>query len=99
MTFIIRLLNECGGKMKLSKRIKNKIKRFINRATMFLEFYQDYKNYKRWNYNNPAVKTRAAQESKMLRQTHMIEKGMSLSAPRKGFGQQKINSFKSSINI
>ena len=57
---------------------------------MFLEFYQDYKNYKRWNYNNPAVKTRAAQESKMLRQTHMIEKGMSLSAPRKGFGQQKI---------
>ena len=76
--------------MKLSKRIKNKIKIFINRATMFLEFYQDYKNYKRWNYNNPAVKTRAAQESKMLRQTHMIEKGMSLSAPRKGFGQQKI---------
>ena len=26
----------------------------------------------------------------MLRQTHMIEKGMSLSEPRKGFGQQKI---------
>lgn len=36
------------------------------------------------------VVTRAAQESKMLRQTHMIEKGMSLSEPRKGFGQQKI---------
>lgn len=76
--------------MKLSKRIKNKIKIFINRATMFHEFYHDYKDYKKWNYNNPTVKTRAAQESKMLRQTHMIEKGMSLSSPRKGFGQQKI---------
>lgn len=76
--------------MELSKCIKNRIKIFINRATMFQEFYRDYKNYKRWNYNNPVVKTRVAQESKMLRQTHMIEKGMSLSAPRKGFGQQKI---------
>ena len=72
------------------RKIKKNLKIALNRAGMFLEFYQDYKNYKRWNYNNPAVKTRAAQESKMLRQTHMIEKGMSLSAPRKGFGQQKI---------
>ena len=79
-----------GDKMKKIEFIKNKIKIFINRATMFQEFYQDYKNYKKWNYNNPVVKTRAAQESKMLRQAHMIEKGMSLSAPRKGFGQQKI---------
>lgn len=72
------------------RKIKKNLKIALNHAGMFLEFYQDYKNYKRWNYNNPAVKTRAAQESKMLRQTHMIEKGMSLSAPRKGFGQQKI---------
>ena len=72
------------------RKVKKNLKIALNRAGMFLEFYQDYKNYKRWNYNNPAVKTRAAQESKMLRQTHMIEKGMSLSAPRKGFGQQKI---------
>lgn len=75
---------------KHAKKNKKNLKIALNRAGMFLEFYQDYKNYKRWNYNNPAVKTRAAQESKMLRQTHMIEKGMSLSAPRKGFGQQKI---------
>ena len=62
----------------------------MDRMTMFNEFYHDYRHYKKWNYNNPKVKTRASQESKMLRQTHMIEKGMSLSAPRKGFGQQKI---------
>ena len=72
------------------RKIKKNLKILMNRAGMFFEFYQDYKNYKKWNYNNPAVKTRTAQESKMLRQTHMIEKGMSLSSPRKGFGQQKI---------
>lgn len=72
------------------KEIKSKIKITLNRVGMFWEFYQDYRNYKKWNYNNPRVKTRAAQESKMLRQTHMIEKGMSLTSPRKGFGQQKI---------
>lgn len=72
------------------KKIKSRIKIVLNRAGMFYEFYQDYKNYKKWNYNNFAVKTKAAQESKILRQTHMIEKGMSLTAPRKGFGQQKI---------
>lgn len=76
--------------MKNTERIKNRIKIYINRITMLGEFYQDYKNYKRWNYNNPAVQTKAAQESKILRQTHMIEKGMSLTAPRKGFGQKKI---------
>ena len=55
------------------KKIKKNLKIFMNRAGMFFEFYHDYKNYKKWNYNNPAVKTRAAPESKMLRQTHMFE--------------------------
>lgn len=71
--------------------LKQQIKITMNRMTMFWEFYADYRNYKRWNYNNSRVKTRAAQESKILRQTHMIEKGMSLSHPRKGFGQAKIS--------
>lgn len=57
---------------------------------MFNEFYQDYRHYKRWNYNNPKVISKIALESMMLRQAHMIEKGMSLSVPRRGFGQQKI---------
>ena len=70
--------------------LKKKIKFIIDRFSMIYEVWRDYCNYRRWNYNNPKVVTRAAQESKMLRQTHMIEKGMSLSEPRKGFGQQKI---------
>lgn len=70
--------------------LKKKIKFIIDRFSMIYEFWRDYCNYRRWNYNNPKVVTRAAQESKILRQTHMIEKGMSLSEPRKGFGQQKI---------
>lgn len=69
---------------------KKKIKFIIDRFLMIYEFWCDYCNYKRWNYNNPKVVTRAAQESKILRQTHIIEKGMSLSVPRKGFGQKKI---------
>ena len=70
--------------------VKRAIKVRKDRFLMFGEFYQDYKNYKMWNYNNPKIKTRASQESKILRQTHMIEKGMSLSNPRRGFGQAKI---------
>lgn len=72
------------------KDTKQRVKILLDRFTMFNEFYHDYKHYKRWNYNNPNVKNRAAQESKILRQTHMIEKGMSLSSPRKGFGQRNI---------
>lgn len=72
------------------EKLKRKVKIFLDRMGMFTEFYHDYRHYKKWNYNNPSVKTKAAQESKILRQTHMIEKGMSLTAPRKGFGQQKI---------
>ena len=56
--------------------LKKKIKFIIDRFSMIYEFWCDYCNYRRWNYNNPKVVTRAAQESKMLRQTHMIEKGM-----------------------
>lgn len=71
-------------------KLKKSVKIFLDKFVMIYEFFCDYRNYSRWNYNNPRVITRSAQESKILRQTHMIEKGMSLSSPRKGFGQQKI---------
>ncbi len=69
---------------------KQRIKTVLDRIGMFREFYQDYRAYKKWNYHNPKVHTRGAQEAKILRHTHMIEKGLSLSAPRKGFGTEKI---------
>lgn len=71
--------------MRLSKKIIQK------NIDMIYEYYHDYKSYKKWNYNNPSVKTQNAMEAKILRQTHVIEKGLSLSAPRKGFGVAKIN--------
>lgn len=74
----------------MKSKLKRKIKIFMNRCGMFLEFFNDYREYKKWNYNNPAVHTQNAQEAKILRQTHIIEKGLSLSSPRKGFGQEKI---------
>mgnify|MGYP000345229880 CR=1 FL=1 len=46
--------------------LKKKIKFIIDRFSMIYEFWCDYCNYRRWNYNNPKVVTRAAQESKML---------------------------------
>lgn len=52
-------------------------------------YRSDYNEYKRWQYNNPYVKTKNALEAKILRQTHVIEKGMSLSHPREKFGVQK----------
>ena len=55
------------------------------------DYLDDYRLYKRWNYKNPETKTQCSREARILRQTHVIEKGMSLSAPRKGFGLEKIN--------
>lgn len=54
-------------------------------------FLNDCVEYWRWNYNNPSVKTKNALEAKILRQTHVIEKGMSLSHPREKFGVKKAN--------
>ena len=81
---------DVGKGVKMIFIIKNKLRRMIKQIDMIIEFYNDYCTYKRWNYNNPRVHTQSAYESKILRQTHIIEKGLSLSEPRKGFGQEKI---------
>lgn len=70
--------------------LKAKVKIILNRCGMFGEFYNDYKTYRKWNYHSPSVHTQCAQEAKILRQTHIIEKGLSLTSPRKGFGVPKI---------
>lgn len=51
--------------------------------------HSDYEEYKHWQYHNSNVKTQNALEAKILRQTHVIEKGMSLSHPREKFSVQK----------
>lgn len=69
---------------------KEKIKIKLDRITMINEFYHDYKDYKKWNYNSPHARTQNAQDARILRQTHILEKGLSLSNPRMGFGKEKI---------
>lgn len=75
----------------MGNKYKKKVKFFLDHLRMLKEFYLDYRDYRRWNYNNPKVKSLCAHEFKILRQTHIIEKGLSLSIPRKGFGQTNIN--------
>lgn len=71
---------------KFVKSIKAKIQMSNSIKRSYLS---DCKEYTKWNYNNPNVKTKNALEAKILRQTHVLEKGMSLESPRHGFGVQK----------
>lgn len=47
-----------------------------------IAYMNDFKEYSGWQYNNQTVKTKNTMEAKILRQTHVIEKGMFLSKPR-----------------
>ena len=79
-------------------KLKKILKIILDRIKMKKEYNNDYKEYKKWNYNNPKVKTYCSYEAKILRQTHIIEKGLSLSNPRKGFGKKKISELIEMLN-
>lgn len=55
------------------------------------DYLSDFNLYMTFNYNNPFRHGEKALLAKMLRQTHTIEKGMSIAKPRIGFGVSKIN--------
>ena len=40
-------------------------------------YYSDCCKFLKWQYNNPSLKTKDAYEAKILRQAHVLEKGMS----------------------
>lgn len=61
----------------------------VSKYKLWKAYHSDYEEYNHWQYHNPNVKTQNALEAKILRQTHVIEKGMSLSHPREKFGVQK----------
>lgn len=69
------------------KKQLGQIKRNI---MMLFDYFGDYKIYKKYNFGNYKNKHHIALEGKIRRQIHIIEKGMSLSNPRIGFGQEKI---------
>lgn len=67
-----------------------KVKKIIaKKYSIVSEYYNDFLEYSRWQYNNPSLISQNALEAKILRQTHVIEKGMSLNEPRSKFGVQK----------
>lgn len=68
-----------------------KMKRSLAHGLSIVSAYRnDCQEYMRWQYNNPKLKTQNSLEARMLRQTHVIEKGMSLSHPREKFGVEKV---------
>lgn len=75
--------------MKIIEFFKNKKNKIMNTLYLLKSYYCDFKEYSHYQYNNPNVKTFNAFEAKILRQSHVIEKGMSLSHPKEKFGVQK----------
>ncbi len=75
--------------MKIMKFLKKQKRQMLSSLNLWKAYRSDYEEYKHWQYHNPDVKTQNALEAKILRQTHVIEKGMSLSHPREKFGVQK----------
>ena len=70
--------------------IKSLIDKIFPNLVIAINYFYDYKQYSKYNYKTKKV-TYKKMEGKIFRQTHIIEKGMSLSNPRKGFGIEKIN--------
>lgn len=67
-----------------------RLRQGILKATeMQRAFRDDRLAYTQWHYSNPGLHSRNALEAKILRQAHVLEKGMSLSHPREKFGVEK----------
>lgn len=75
--------------MNIIDFLKEQKKWTVSKYKLWKAYHSDYEEYNHWQYHNPNVKTQNALEAKILRQTHVIEKGMSLSHPREKFGVQK----------
>ena len=73
----------------MKKRLNTIKKAIEKKCSMVSEYYNDFLKYSRWQYNNPSLISQNALEAKILRQTHIIEKGMSLSEPRPKFAFKK----------
>ena len=73
--------------------LKQKIKEYKKTIEMNWIIRKSYSNdcdeFLKWQYNNPGIKTKNAYEAKILRQAHVLEKGMSLRKPKSGFGVKK----------
>lgn len=73
----------------ITKKLKQIKKYHMDKKAICEAFRNDCNNYVKWQYHNPKIKSKNAMEAKILRHTHVLEKGMSLSHPRSGFGVQR----------
>lgn len=71
-------------------KIKSFKRRWSLNKQIFKEYLRDFLKYAKWNYHNSRITTLDMLQSEILRQTHIIEKGMSLSNPRPQFGVKKV---------
>ena len=55
------------------KQGKKFIRGIITKINIGIAYINDYKEYSKWQYNNPRVNTKNALEARILRQTHEIE--------------------------
>lgn len=70
-------------------KIKEIKRNFLMNREIKSAYRRDCDEYRKWQYHNSKVKNKNAVEAQILRQTHIIEKGMSISSPRAKFGVQK----------
>lgn len=76
--------------MSIIDFLKAKKKKHYSDRLIKKEYKRDCQHYINWHFNNNEKNSQNAMEAKILRQTHILEKGMSLSNPRAGFGKEKI---------
>lgn len=70
--------------------IKKQLGQFYRDFNLFRDFVDDFFRYRKYNFGNFKNKRQNALEARIMRQAHILEKGMSLSNPKLGFGQAKI---------
>lgn len=71
------------------RTLKAMRKKLLQEWGLLQGYRSDRIRYKKWNYCNGNVQTKNAFEAKILRQAHILEKGMSVSAPKPHFGVEK----------
>lgn len=77
--------------------ITSPLKRIAIFAQVCRDYLSDAMRYYKWSHNGRRDKEIKQREFALLKAYHSIEKGLSLSTPRPGFGEEKIKSFLSDI--
>lgn len=69
-----------------------------NKADSLLDWFYDYKRYRTQFAFSKSIDEKARKETYLLREYHAIEKGLSLSNPRLGFGARRLENIFNAID-